>query len=77
MEFERDSEFINQMNCIGKTGAGNFFLKPLGYVKLKAGEIKEVSFMIGAFMGNGDAREKFTACTACAISFAFDKSSVD
>jgi len=46
-------------------------------VKLKAGETKEVSFLIGACKGKGNDQEKFDACCACSFHFAFDKVSVD
>ena len=46
-------------------------------VKLKAGETKEVSFLIGACKGKGSDEEKFEGCCACNFSFAFGKVSVD
>jgi len=46
-------------------------------VKLKAGETKEISFLIGACKGKGSDEEKFEGCCTCNFSFAFDKVSVD
>jgi hypothetical protein len=46
-------------------------------VKLKAGETKEVNFLIGNCKGNGDDDKKFEACCACSFSFSFGKVSVD
>ena len=46
-------------------------------IKLKAGETKEVSFLIGACKGKGNDQEKFDACCVCEFQFAFDKVSVD
>ena len=46
-------------------------------VKLKAGETKEVSFLIGACKGKGSDEEKFEGCCTCNFSFGFSKVSVD
>ena len=69
---DKDVSFVIEMiSPKGPTSSDN------SKVKLKAGETKEVSFLIGACKGKGSDEEKFEGCCNCSFSFAFGKVSVD